>query len=79
MMQSKTNMCLISIKNLTAAQMAKKALTREGIYTTIVSVDPTLTKSGCSYGLSFNCAEGDAVRRVLNRAQINYGELGVKR
>lgn len=79
MMQGGTDMCLISIKNLTAAQMAKKALLREGIYTSIVSVDPTLTKSGCSYGLSFSCAEGDAVRRVLNRAQINYGELGVKR
>ena len=79
MMQSKTNMCLISIKNLTAAQMAKKALLREGIYTSIVSVDPTLTRAGCSYGLSFNCAEGEAVRRTLDRASINYGELGVKR
>lgn len=79
MMQRKTNMCLISIKNLTAAQMAKKALLREGIYSNIVSVDPTLTRSGCSYGLSFNCTEGETARRVLKKASINFGELGVKR
>ncbi len=76
MMQSISFMCIISIKNLTLAQMAKKILSREGISADIVSVDPNLTKNGCSYGLSFNCTQAYRVKSILNRASIGYSEVG---
>lgn len=55
--------------------MAKKTLSREGIHSNIVSIDPSLTKNGCGWGLTFNCGDSFAVRRILNKARISYNLL----
>lgn len=68
-------MCIISTKNLTTAQTAKRVLAKEGIYSTVVNIDPALTKKGCSYGLSYNCAEYVKVRKLLNAQGIAYGDF----
>lgn len=69
-------MYIISVKNLTAAQIGKKSLMREGIFCEIVSVDPNLTKNGCSYGLSFYDVDKRKVKGVLSGRGITFGEVG---
>ncbi len=69
------NMCIISIKNLTTAQKAKRTLSKDGIFSSVVNVDPSLTQKGCSYGLTFNCADFMRIRRILNAQGIEYGEI----
>ncbi len=79
MMQSKNYMCIISTKTITTAQLAKKVLKRYGIYSDIVSIDPSITKNGCSVGLSFICNDFAKVRRLLDDANISYGEVSLFR
>lgn len=68
-------MCVISIKNITMAHKAQRVLAKEGIYTNIVNIDPSLTEKGCSYGLSYSCNERIKVRKILNVQGIDYGDF----
>lgn len=69
------NMCIASAKTLTIAQMAKKSLAREGIYASVVSIDPKLTEKGCAYGVSFRCSDRDRVRDILASDRVPYGQI----
>lgn len=68
-------MCIAAMKNMTAAIKGRSALESAGIRCAIVSLEPTLTKRGCAYGLSFPCAYLDKVKSVLSSKRINYGEI----
>ncbi|MCI8611878.1 MAG: DUF3343 domain-containing protein [Clostridiales bacterium] len=68
-------MCIAAMKNMTAAIKGRSALESVGIRCAIVSLEPTLTKRGCAYGLSFSCAYLDKVKSVLSSKRISYGEI----
>ena len=68
-------MCIAAIKNMTGAIKARDALVKAGISANIVSIDASLTKRGCAYGVSFPCeAEFDA-KRIMRKKNIDYGEI----
>lgn len=64
------NTCIASISSLNLAIKAQNALTQERIYSKIISLDPTLTKRGCAYGIEFSCSEERNIRTILRRAGI---------
>jgi hypothetical protein len=64
------NTCIASISSLNLSIKAQKALAQEKIYCKIISLDPSLTKRGCAYGIEFSCSEERNVRTVLRRAGI---------
>ncbi len=68
-------MCVASTRTVTAAQMAMKALAREGISSELVSIDPSVTKNGCAFGISFSCSDEEKVRRILNKEKVPYGVI----
>ncbi len=68
-------MCIASMKTMTAALKGQRALAGAGIGTQIVSLDKTLTKNGCAYGLSYPCHMSRDVERILNAHKVAYGEL----
>lgn len=68
-------MCIASMKTQTAALRGRKALEKYGIASTIVSLDASLTKNGCAYGLSFSCYEAGDAERILRDRGIGYGEI----
>lgn len=68
-------MCIASMKTMTAALKAKRALFSAGIPSEVVSLDRSLTKNGCAYGISYPCAVGRDVERILNINRIDYGAL----
>ena len=62
--------CRADIGSLTAALKAQKALSRAAIPTTVIKNEPTSKSKGCSYGLSFSCAQAGNLQNVLEREGI---------
>lgn len=67
--------CVIPMKSQTTAERAKRAANQERISVEIVSVDPSITKRGCAYGIRLNCAEVDSMLRLMDRKKITYGDV----
>ncbi|MBR4072062.1 MAG: DUF3343 domain-containing protein [Clostridia bacterium] len=68
-------MCIATVRNMTGAIKIRDALIRGGIYAEIVSVDASITRRGCAYGVSFQCSKVPQVKRILNVKRIEYGEI----
>lgn len=66
-------MCIATVKSTTAAQIAQRALLKEGISVEIVSVDPAITKRGCTVGIAFPCADVTKVEKIMRRSGIAVG------
>ena len=68
-------MCLISLKSMTYAIKAKKALDDYYIDSEIVKLDPKMTKHGCAYGVQFNCVNKEQAVDALKKWSVRYTEL----
>ena len=68
-------MCIAAMRNMTAAMKGRNALENAGIPCAIVGLEPTLTKRGCAYGLSFSCAHLGRVKTILSQKRISFGEI----
>ena len=68
-------MCIATVRNMTGVIKIRDALIRSGISAEIVSVDASLTRRGCAYGVSFSCDMETQVKRVLNAKRIEYGVI----
>lgn len=68
-------MCIAAIKNMTGAMRARDALRRAGIEAEIVSIDASLTKRGCAYGVSFPCRMRREAEHTLRMKNIDFGEI----
>jgi transketolase C-terminal domain/subunit len=68
-------LCIATGRSMTDAMRAMRAIESKGIRCQIVNLDPTVTKNGCAYGVSFNCAEESKVRRTLETTGIPYGKI----
>jgi len=67
--------CIITMKSMTYAEKAKRTALGAGIRGEIVSIDPSVTKRGCAYGLSLPCREAARLLPVLEKKGIRYGEV----
>lgn len=67
--------CILAMKTRTAAEKARRTAAFERIEADVVSVDPSVTRHGCSVGLRLNCADVDEVTRLLDRKGIVYGDV----
>ena len=68
-------MCIATARNITGAIKIRDALMRSGIRAEIVSVDATLTRHGCAYGVSFDCENEAQIKRILKTRNVYYGEI----
>ena len=67
--------CVISVRSNTVAERVRRIAAAERIRSEIVSVDPKLTKRGCSVGLRLPCEDVAALRHILDRRGITYGDI----
>ncbi|MBR4205799.1 MAG: DUF3343 domain-containing protein [Clostridia bacterium] len=67
--------CVITMKSQTNAEAARRTASGMRIAARVVSVDPHVTKHGCSFGLKTSCAELDRLKRALDQKGIAYGEV----
>ena len=67
--------CVISVKSHTMAERVRRLAAAERIRSEIVSVDPKLTKRGCSVGLRLPCEDVAAMKQILEKRRITYGDI----
>ena len=63
--------CIATITSLNLSIRAQRALSQVGIYSRIVSLDPSVTPKGCAYGIEFPCSEEGTVRALLRKERIH--------
>ena len=62
--------CIATITSLNISIKAQKALSREGVYSKIVSLDPSMSRRGCAYGIEFYCTDEYNVKSILKKERI---------
>lgn len=67
--------CIIPMRTRTAAEKARRAAAITKIPAEIVSVDPSVTRHGCSVGLRLNCADVNFLTEQLDKRGIVYGDV----
>lgn len=67
--------CIIAMKNQTSAERARRAAAFERIYADVVSIDPSVTRRGCSLGIRLPCSEVDRMKMILEKKNIPYGDV----
>ncbi len=67
--------CVISVRSQTVAERVRRLASSERIRVELVSVDPKLTKRGCSVGVKFNCSDTDRLLAILKKRGITYGDI----
>lgn len=68
-------MCVASLKSMTVAMKAQRALSKDNISCEIIRLEPSMTKNGCAYGIKFNCLSLYSVQNALNTNKIKYSEI----
>ncbi len=68
-------MCVASLRSMTYAIKAKKALSAFDIEAEIVTLEPQMTHNGCAYGIKFDCVNLYSVQDALSKKHINYTEI----
>lgn len=68
-------MCIFALKSNTFAQKAKRILQINGINSEIIRLEPSLTKNGCSFGISLPCDNLYLSETLLKQNRLNYTEI----
>ena len=68
-------MCILTMKTMTRAVKARDVLAGRGIRAEIVSLDPALTRYGCSHGIRIPSAEETHARQLLAEKKIPWGTV----
>ena len=68
-------MCVVSLKSMTIALKAKKALNEAFIGCEIIKLEPHMTKKGCAYGVQFDCLNFNNVESILKHNKVKYTEI----
>ena len=71
----KMNECIIAMKSQTLMKRANRALSGAGIRCEGVSIDPSVTKRGCGYGIAVSCRDAERAAAILDRKHITHGEV----
>ena len=67
--------CILTMKSQTNAERARRAAASIRVDAQVVSVDPNVTRLGCSYGLRLSCASVERVKSVLIKRGIPFGDV----
>ena len=70
--QSVDRACLSPIGSVTQAMHAKEILGQNGISVTVVRNDPSTTKHGCAYAISYPCEQERTIRGILRKAGFRW-------
>lgn len=69
------NNCIAAINSLNKCIKAEKVLSSAGYFCKIISLDPSLTRRGCAYGVEFSCSEENEIRKILRAARIDVTQF----
>jgi len=67
--------CILAMKSMTYAEKAKRVAQSMGLDAEVVSIDPSVTKRGCAFGLTVPCAKTADLCTFLDKKRVPYGEI----
>ncbi len=67
--------CILAMKTQTSAERARRIAVMERIPAEVVSIDPSVTRRGCSIGISMPCSYISKFQTILDRKNIMYGDV----
>ena len=67
--------CIIAMRSQTYAAKGERLLRRGGISSSIISIDPSLTRHGCAYGLRLSAAKCGEAQAILQKNHLAYGDV----
>lgn len=67
--------CILAMKTQTSAERARRIAVMEKIDAEVVSIDPSVTRRGCSIGIRLPCSQVTALQEMLDRRKIPYGDV----
>ena len=67
--------CILTMKTRTQAEAARRIAGELRISAGVVSVDPSVTKHGCAFGLRFPCGASGRLTAALAKRNVSYGEV----
>ena len=62
--------CIAEIGSMTQAMRAQSVLAQAAIPTTVVKSNSSKNSRGCTYGVSFSCAQSENARQALMKAGV---------
>lgn len=68
-------MCIASVKSMTYALKAKRALASYYINSEIIKLDSSVAKNGCAYGVKFDCINLYSAENALKSHNIKYSQI----
>ena len=70
---------IITFKNLTYAQKARRLLSREGIRANILKIDENEAKNGCTHGIEIQRQDIYAAIEALKSSGIRYSVRDIEK
>ena len=67
--------CILTMKSRTQAESARRIAGDLRIPASVVSVDPSVTRHGCAFGLRFPCDTAGRLQSALSRKNVSWGEM----
>lgn len=67
--------CIIAMRSQTYAAKGERLLRRGGISCSIISIDPSLTRHGCAYGLRLPAARCEEAKTIFEKNRLAYGDV----
>lgn len=66
--------CILTMRSQSNASRGKQILRKYGISSELVSIDPSLTRHGCAFGLEI-CGACSAALEHLTAHRVSYGDI----
>jgi len=63
------------MKSQTTAEKARRIAAAEKMNAEVVSIDPSITRHGCSMGLRLECEHASRLCEILDRRNIAHGDI----
>ena len=60
---------------MTAALRAERVLRDGRIHGEVISIEPSLTKRGCAYGITVNLQDCGKAEALLRKRHVTFGEV----
>ena len=68
-------MCIFTCRSMTVALRAERELREGRISGEVVTIEPSLTKRGCAYGIAVKTDACEKTEKILRKRHVPFGEV----
>lgn len=66
--------CKVIIGSVTESLKAQRLLLKFTIDSSVIKADSSVSQRGCTYGLEYDCKQGERIKRILYESGINVSK-----